>query len=163
MRKRVPALGLLLFGLSLGFWVGSHTSTIVQSLSAQAPSPKPSIRSSGIEAPLAFPTVPDFWVHLSGDNPGDAIQQLDGMDCDGCTLKVKVLTYSGGQFKCQKCSISYEEVRLFGAAQNTLTFLQMVGAVPKPNAESPNNPNTPQIHTATLTNVARLNWVSLAK
>jgi len=115
--------------------------------------------------PDAMPKVPTAWFHLRGVNSG-GIQQLDGMDCDGCTLKVKVLTYAGGQFKCTNCSISAANGFLLqGAAQNTLAVLKLMGAIPGavPKAK-PVNPNTPQLYQSkTRNNEGRMDWVSLAK
>ena len=168
MRKYAP----LLLAFALGF-VLSHTSTLVQRAFADPPNcPPPPVlpealgKAFGVSLVISdgsIPSVPDVWFKLEGENKG-GMQQLDGMDCIGCVVDVNLLTYAGGQFKCERCAIkSKNGVFLVGAALNTFHMLQLVGAIPSPKPPEP-NPNRPQVMTAALTNPpARLDWVSLAK
>jgi hypothetical protein len=177
MRKYAPLVLSFVFG---GLCVlGIQTSTFVQRLSAQTLSAKcPTGPTTPVDLAKKFgmmlmsadgakPGVPDVWISLGGaNNGGPVIQQLDGLDCDGCTLKVNLLTYAGGQFKCTNCSIAtVHGIYLEGAALNTFRVLQFVHAIPGAPVPktAPVNPNAPQVMTAVLTKPSRMDWVSLAK
>jgi len=176
MRKYAPlAFSFLLGGL---FVLGIQTSTVVQRLFAQTPvancptgpiTPIELTRKFGkvlIASNGAKPAVPTLWSSLSGNNSGE-VAQLDGLNCDGCTLRVNLLTYAGGQFKCTNCSIaSANGIYLEGAALNTLRVLQFVNAIPGAPAKpktAPIDPNTPHIETAALSSPTRMDWISLSR
>ncbi len=192
MRRYIPLLASFGLGvLSTVLFFGVHTSTVVQSSFAQttAPPSTPPTPPASASAPSSpytdllaalsrrfgpsvfvsersMPVVPNVWMHMSdiGIKGMAGIQQLDGMDCDGCDMSVSLLTYAGGQFRCRNCKIqSANGVFLLGPAQNTLQVLQIVGAIPGPKPEAP-NPNGQKLNTIQMSNSqGRLDWVSLQK
>jgi len=127
------------FVLGALFIVGVLSSGFVPRLFAQSmsgrseliplPGPFPPPGVSLINAEAAKPRVPDFWYHLRGQNVGDVVQ-LDGLDCDGCVLRSRILTYAGGQFRCRNCAITVQGLFLEGAALNTVRALQLAGLIP---------------------------------
>src|SRR2546429_6809308 len=154
MRKYAPLL--LSFALGVACGLGIQTSTFVQRSLAQAPStpcpappsapalPDALIKAYGpmlIEALGAIPVVPVGGFNLEGNSTA-GIQQLDGMNCKGCVLQAKLITYGGGQFQCERCTIaSTNGVWLHGAALNTFRVLQFTGAIPGAPKAEPDNPN----------------------
>lgn len=167
--------------VALSFAVGSistllfiHTSTIVQRSFAQGVSSpysailgelKSKFGGSAVSSPPAMPIVPSVWLNINsvGFRSGNGVQQLDGINCKGCSVDVAVITYAGGQFRCEDCVFAKpKEIVLLGPALNTLQFLQLVGIVPPAKPEPP-NPNAPALRTIEMTNKAtRKNWVSPA-
>jgi len=114
----------------------------------------------GIADESAKPIVPPLRVHMIGGGVSGMVQQLDGIDCKGCSIINADLTYAGGAFKCENCTISARSLTFEGAAWNTLQLLQFVGAIPKP-PQTP-VPQKPQIMTAELKQQKTVSWVSLA-
>jgi hypothetical protein len=58
-------------------------------------------------------------------------------------IDATVITYGGGAFACDGCSLRTSRVVLKGAAQNTFNILLALGVIPGPKA-APKRP-TPQI------------------
>lgn len=179
MRRYVPVLGSFVLGaVSMFLLLGVQTSTVVQRSFAQAtapPTPSPSPYGgafaelkkrfgvgAGFLMPNAMPTTPDIWLHMTGGGVNGGIQQLDGLDCNGCRISATLLTYAGGQFRCLGCSIASQNgVYLLGPAQNTFNMLRLVGVIPSPKPQEP-NPSAPQQHTIQMNNsTGKLDWVSL--
>jgi hypothetical protein len=183
MRRYALASGSFVLGaVSMFLLLGVHTSTVVQRSFAQtaAPPAPPSASAdedaaiealtkqfgvAGILVPSAMPKTPAVWMHMAGGGINGGVQQLDGMDCNGCKVAVSVLTYAGGQFKCENCSITTQYVFLHGPALNTFKFLQLTHVIPAPGPKAePTNPNAPPLYKIKMTGAqGRMNWVSLTK
>jgi hypothetical protein len=117
MRKYAPVAGAFALGaLSMFLLLGIYTSTVVQRVFAQAnPTPPPSLpKPSPIPAlpgedpditalrqqfggavfssPKAEPKVPDVLIQVGNMAIPAGVQQLDGLDCNGCRFDVSILT-----------------------------------------------------------------------
>jgi hypothetical protein len=121
------ALGSLIISVVLGW--GLHTSMWAQS-PPSAPEGGSLTGASGSLSGTAqgVPTVPPLpvgsrHVRVSLSN---AVQILDGLNCEECVFEDMTFTYSGGEYQCERCvflgTIRFD---LQGAAQNTLTVLEL--------------------------------------
>jgi hypothetical protein len=111
-------------------------------------------------------------ISFDGVNISEASGQvLDGVNCTRCTIDVNVLSYSGGMFKCEQCTVKVERIELRGAALNTFNLLKALGllgenaAAPPPKKPVPYiDPNAPRIMIASeRTSPPTLTLVSLEK
>jgi hypothetical protein len=123
MSRVTLALGSFIVGVCFALLIFSliHTFTPVQA-------------QGGLGITGAEPVVPPLSGHMTGVAISGALQQLDGIDCDGCTIEASTVTYAGGAFRCNNCSVKRQLLQLRGAAFNTLTILQAFGAIPPPPA-----------------------------
>ena len=138
---------------SFFFFSGSHTSTLAQVPSAQAPpsqAPLPTIvGGSGV------PTVPPIKQHFTdfGLSVNGGAFGVDGSECVRCVFNGAVLRYNGGNFQFTDFAFSGPvRVEFSGAARNTLIFLQFVqglaaGQAPQPPRKE-KMPGGPIIETA---------------
>jgi hypothetical protein len=135
-------VALALGSFIVGACVSSATSLFIHT-STRAQEQQPTLLVAAAE-----PTVPPLAVRLIGGDIVGALQPLDGMDCEGCTIKASVISYGGGAFNCEKCIIKSKTVTLKGAALNTLNMLRFFGAIPNPPPKQ--SKPQPPIQTATI-------------
>jgi hypothetical protein len=121
---------------------------------------------TGFASPFSMPTIPtSSTFHLDGADMNVGWQQLDGVDCTGCTIRSKAVVYAGGHFRCDNCKIAPTTgtIILLGPAFNTLKFLQSAGVIPAPKpAEPQTNPNAPQLHKININSAeqTRKDWLA---
>ena len=109
------------------------------------------------------PVVPHLTAHFEGGGLHGPLQPLDGIDCDGCVIEASVITYAGGAFSCNGCSIHTDRIELKGAAINTFNLLKAVGAMPGPTPAPKNRkPLNDEANMIKISPQERVTWVSLA-
>jgi hypothetical protein len=150
---------MLSFGsFVVGALVASTASLLIHRSTVAHADQTPAVVIGGAE-----PVVPPLSATFKGGRIGGDIQALDGLSCDDCTLDVPVLTYAGGSFGLTNAHVrQHAEIRLKGAASNTVALLAALGALP--NAHPNNQPSTgpqPQIVDLTITPQDNFNLVSL--
>jgi hypothetical protein len=133
MRKIVLSFGSFIVGAICGSLAFSLVHTTARVQAAQQLPQGQALPPSTISMPAAIPVVPPLQYFGHASTVGGAAQQLDGFSCEGCTVTVGVLTYGGGAFNFSNTKIpAGVPIVLTGAARNTLTLLQLTGAIPKP-------------------------------
>jgi hypothetical protein len=143
MSKVTLALGSFIVGAICGSFALSliHTSTRVQAFQ------NPGVAT--INMPGAEPVVPPIRTFMTGGRVAGAVQGLDGLACDGCTIAVPVLTYGGGAFNLTNPKFPGPvRIELRGAATNTFNLLRAIGAIPTP--QPPPQPPRAEMKTAAL-------------
>jgi hypothetical protein len=151
MSKHMIALVSLIIGVSFGWFMGIHESTIVSPVLAQ-----------GIELPNAIPAVPSLH-GITEENAhfGNERQQLDGLDCKNCRFDNASLEYSGGAFRLENATFAGPfRLTLKGAAANTAELLSTIPALAniapgKGIRPKPSKPNEPLHKSIPFTNTIR--------
>jgi hypothetical protein len=153
MRKIALALG--------SFIVGACSAFLALSLSQTSTRVQAAGQATGVRAGGAEPIVPPLGVRLEDSGIGAfETQPLDGINCVRCSIDVGVITYAGGAFNCDGCSIQAKRVQLKGAALNTFNALRFFGVIPNP---TPTVPQQSPIQRASITLTLQnpVKWVSL--
>jgi len=171
MSRVTLALGSFVFGACCMYFLGSHTSTVTQSLFAQtkaapqsppaAEKPQPFVAGTAILLDGVEPQVPPL--HMSPVNGMTVIgkvmtQALDGINCRGCVVDAMEVTYAGGALNCIDCKIKGDRVTLKGAALNTFIILQ--GLTNFLNVPERPRPNSPHVSIAASKRDTKLTLVS---
>ena len=151
MSKVMLALGSFIVGACCAFIISSgiQTSTWAQ-FSTDAAS---------------IPIVPPLkgFVMKNSDFNGGSLQ-LDGLDCENCTIGNTDFTYGGGAFRLVNPKFKTGmRITFTGAALNTRLLLILVEALNKPQRPVP--PSTfkrPPIESATFTEPATIELISTA-
>jgi hypothetical protein len=189
MRRYTPLLCSFVLGAVCMSLVNPHTSTVTQRAFALAqttpsvPQNPPTPQSPPATTPppmLEYPLHPEFgsaffatqgakpltpkvaWLHFRGTMDGGQ-QQLDGLDCDGCTLKNVVLTYAGGPFRIANGKLSVRGLYLDqgSPADNTLKVLFLAGAIPsRMPPKKQIIPNAPPVMKTNMPTLQRVDWDS---
>jgi hypothetical protein len=159
MSKVMLSFGSFIVGALAMFLMLSpiHTSTWAQEQPSQAPSLPPST----INMSAATPVVPPLQYFGHGSAISGVAQQLDGFSCDGCIVTTGLLIYGGGSYSLLNTKFPNNvQLRLVGAAENTLKLLMLTGVIPPP---APPQPALPQdkIFKAEVQITAKPNTVSL--
>ena len=150
MSKVTFALGSFIVGALCG---SVSLSLVRASTRAQEPQQTSGsqVPSSVINMPGAIPVVPPLQYFGHGDKIGGSAQQLDSFSCDGCTVSVGLLTYSGGAYSFNNTTFPRGvPLHLDGAALNTLRLLVTLGVVAIPSSPRPPFPGTPPVIQAEL-------------
>ena len=152
MSRSPVALGSLIL-ISLVGVFGQDTATLGQS-SPSAPTGK------GIELKRE-PIVPSLSsITERGITLRNAVQPLDGLNCENCTFENVTFEYSGGAYRLVGCTFHGTiRVGFKGAAANTLALLAIVEATRAPKPPSGPSPGpTPRSFTASTPITA--DWIS---
>lgn len=144
MRITTVALGSFVVGALCMFFWGSHTSTLPQSVFAQAVKIEP-----------AIPTVPSLRHNTSsGSTYNGGTFAIDGIESTGEKFHGVTFEYGGGAYKLENATVTPPiNFKFVGAAANTVTLLSTFGMIGCPTAKPPrpeNNPNQPIMKTAKL-------------
>lgn len=109
-------------------------STVISALFFIASSGMPIITEAqeGVMVTGAEPVVPRMGVKLKSVTIAGFTQPLDGVDCEECTFKNLVLTYSGGSFRLVKPRFENVSIELKGAAKNTVALLDFIRVITSP-------------------------------
>ncbi len=146
------------------FMVGACSMLAVASLTHTSTWAHADLSQTPLLIEGAEPKVPPLSVDMIGGSLVGEVQALDGLSCVRCLIKADLITYGGGAFRCEDCTISSSSrsVRLKGAALNTFNALVFFGAIPRPVAPLKKD----QLQKATITSEQlqtprKVNWVSL--
>jgi hypothetical protein len=179
MSKVTLAFGSFVVGLCIGSLIfGSHTVTFAQAPAAPPPPQNPPSHrmifkgggakgagpgGTGVKMPGTIPTfIPLEQTPIFEDFTfSDESQDLDGIECTGCTFNNVTLRYSGGAYKLANATFTgTTRVELRGAAANTIAFLPLLQAIASGQRAEPPNPNRPVLKTATAKSAFQTSWAS---
>jgi hypothetical protein len=151
MSKVTLALGSFVLGACVSFAAISLVHTYTRVHAQQA------LKIGGAE-----PTVPPLGPFFRESVFTGALQPLDGINCEKCTIEASVITYAGGGFRCVDCIVRSNQVQLKGAANNTFKILMLVGAISGPPAPEKTVPqNAPKLATTIeIGKQPKVTWVS---
>lgn len=68
---------------------------------------------------------------IANQNVTGTVMQMDGHHFENCSIANSVLIYAGGDFSWTNCQFVNCQIRLIGAAQRAVQFLQLFGMVPQ--------------------------------
>jgi hypothetical protein len=159
MRTVTVGLGSFVAGafFALALVAGIQTSIFVQ--------PAFALRS-WVNNPSAVPKVPTGIMDFAGSDFDAMVadqQQLDGIACRNTRFAAKVLTYGGGNFVWQNCQFDgVVQIKLTGAAANTMLMLDVLSHLRRPEKPLP-NPNTPRLESVKLEKPATVTLATVSQ
>jgi hypothetical protein len=144
MRKVALALGSFIVGACCAFAIsaGIQTSTWAQPSSGVPGVPVLTDvtigRDSGIEVIGAIPKIPGLAPEMTEATIADpanpeVTQAIDGLNCVGCTIATRQLTYGGGAYRLPNTKfVGPVNVVFTGAALNGIALAIQLGLLARP-------------------------------
>ena len=157
MSKVTVALGSFIVGACCMFIAlsGNHASIFAQGRIVGQGIP------NVLSIPDAVPEVSSKLLRVSGITIEGTEQQIDGLDCEGCTFNSPVLTYGGGPFRLANAkAVGTVRIELVGAAANTEAFLSILQGATLVRPPQKPKQDTPMTKMATATEPITFNLES---